>query len=295
MKLKSFTPKLVVYSLLFIFTTIATNAQEGNPVFNTEFNNPDATTWETLKGDAKLMYGGLKYTYSRPFQWQDDDIGLFLGVAIGAAGLNLMDQESYRFFSRQEEHVPGVIQEFGWYFGSPQNNYGVTGAIYLTGLFTKNPKIRRTGILMISAASAAGLIQTVSKNIAGRARPGDGRSRLSFKPFSKDGSYHSFPSGHTILSFTTFYALSKQFESPWVKAGLYVGGLVSPVSRLWRGAHWLTDVALSMALTIAVVDSVDKYLDQQTLMQNNPELREQTKISWHLQMGAGTIGVVGRF
>ena len=295
MKLKNFIPKFVVYNVLFTLTTITINAQEGNPVFNPEFNNPDATTWETLKGDAKLMYGGLKYTYSRPFQWQDDDIGLFLGVAIGATGLNLMDQEAFRFFSRQEEHVPGVIQEFGWYFGSPQNNYGVTGAIYLTGLLTKNPKIRRTGILMISAASAAGLIQTVSKNIAGRARPGDGRDRLSFKPFSKEGTYHSFPSGHTILSFTTFYALSKQFESPWVKAGLYLGGLVSPVSRLWRGAHWLTDVALSMALTIAVVDSVDKYLDQQTLMRNNPELREQTKISWHLQMGAGTIGVVGRF
>ena len=295
MKLKSFTQKLILYSLLLIFTTSIINAQEEIPVFNTEFNNPEATTWETLKGDAKLMYGGLKYTYSRPFKWQDDDIGLFLGVAIGTAGLNLMDQEAYRFFSRQEEHIPGALQEFGWYFGSPQNNYGVTGAIYLTGLLTKNPKIRRTGILMISAASAAGLIQTVSKNLAGRARPGDGRGRLSFKPFSKEGTYHSFPSGHTILSFTTFYALSKQFESPWVKAGLYLGGLVSPVSRLWRGAHWLTDVALSMALTIAVVDSVDNYLDQQTLMRNNPELREKTKISWHLQMGAGTIGVVGRF
>ena len=197
MKLKSFTQKLILYSLLLIFTTSIINAQEEIPVFNTEFNNPEATTWETLKGDAKLMYGGLKYTYSRPFKWQDDDIGLFLGVAIGTAGLNLMDEEAYRFFSRQEEHIPGALQEFGWYFGSPQNNYGVTGAIYLTGLLTKNPKIRRTGILMISAASAAGLIQTVSKNIAGRARPGDGRGRLSFKPFSKEGTYHSFPSEPT--------------------------------------------------------------------------------------------------
>ncbi|WBL27295.1 phosphatase PAP2 family protein [Zunongwangia sp. HGR-M22] len=294
MKLKSFNLKLYFQSLLLVITTSVVS-QEGTPEFNSTFNNPDESTWETLKSDAELMFGGLKYTYSRPFQWQNDDIGLFLGTAIGTAGLNLMDEEAHQFFRDQEEDVPGVIKEFGWYFGSPQNNYGVTGLIYFTGLFTKSPKIRRTGILMISAASSAGLIQTISKNIAGRARPGDGRDRLSFKPFSKEGTYHSFPSGHTILSFTTFYALSKQFESPWVKGGLYLAGMVSPVSRLWQGAHWLTDVALSMALTIAVVDSVDKYLDQQTLMKNNPELRKETKVSWHLTMGAGTIGVVGKF
>ncbi len=286
--------KLFFLILVFQFST-NTYAQRGNPEFNSYFDNPDASTWETLKIDASLMYGGLKYSYSRPFKWQEDDIGLFAGVLIGTVGLNMFDQETHRFFKKQEDDVPGVIKEFGWYFGSPQNNYGVTGAIYLTGLLTKNPKIRRTGILMISAASAAGLIQTISKNIAGRARPGDGRDKLSFKPFSKEGTYHSFPSGHTILSFTTFYALSKQFENPWVKAGLYLGGLVSPVSRLWHGAHWLTDVALSMALTIAVVDSVDKYLDKQTLLKNNPALRKETNISWRLKMGVGTIGVVGTF
>lgn len=293
MNLNYVAKKFSLLTLLLLLSNIFF-AQEGNPEFNNYFDNPEASTWETLKTDASLMYGGLKYSYTQPFKWQDDDIGLFAGVLISTVGLNMLDEEAHRFFKRQEEHVPGVVKEFGWYFGSPQNNYGVTGAIYLTGLLTKNPKIRRTGILMISAASAAGLIQTVSKNIAGRGRPST-NNRLKFKPFSKEGEYHSFPSGHTILSFTTFYALSKQFENPWVKAGLYLGGLVSPVSRLWNGAHWLTDVALSMALTIAVVDSVDNYLDKQTLLKNNPALRKENKISWHLKMGAGTIGVVGEF
>jgi len=169
----------------------------------------------------------------------------------------------------------------------------VNGAIYLAGLFTKSKKLRKTGILMISSTSAAGLIQTISKTATGRARPNSG-SKATFRPFSNEGGYHSFPSGHTILSFTTFYALSKQFDNIWVKGALIAGGMVSPVSRLWAEAHWLTDVALSTALTIVVVDSIDKYLDR--TMSNDPAYKERNnKISWQLQFGGNRIGVIGTF
>lgn len=252
----------------------------------------ELTTWELAKHDASLMFGGFKHAYSRPLQWKEDDWALFAGIAVGTAGLHIVDERAHRYFVNQEEDIPGVIKEFGWYFGSPQNNYGVTGAIYLTGLFTKNKTIRKTGILMISAASASGLIQTISKTVTGRARPSNG-GKFTFKPFSNEGGYHSFPSGHTILSFTTFYALAKQFESPWVKGAFIAGGLVSPVSRLWEGAHWLTDVALSLALSVVVVDSIDNYLEDQ--MYGNPTRTKEKKVSWHLQMGSGTIGLRGVF
>ncbi|MBW2962834.1 phosphatase PAP2 family protein [Mesonia aestuariivivens] len=251
------------------------------------------TTWDLAKNDAGLMWGGFKQVYTSPLQWKQDDWAIAAGIVIGTAGLNIIDEDAHQYFANQEDKVPGVIKEFGWYFGSPQNNYGVNGAIYLTGLFTKSKKLRKTGILMISSASAAGLIQTFSKNIAGRARPQAG-SKATFKPFSKEGAYHSFPSGHTILSFTTFYALSKQFDNIWVKGALIAGGMVSPVSRLWQQAHWLTDVALSTALTVVVVDSIDKYLDR--AMSDDPAYREHNKkISWRLQFGGNRIGVIGTF
>ncbi len=252
------------------------------------------TTWSLAKHDAKLMWGSFKYVYSRPFQWDQDDIAIATGVVVGTAGLNILDERAKNYFLEQDEHVPGVVKEFGWYFGSPQNNYGVNGAIYLAGLFTKNKALRKTGILMISSASAAGLIQTISKNITGRARPNDG-GKFTFKPFSKEGAYHSFPSGHTILSFTTFYALSKQFDNIWVKGAFIAGGMISPVSRLWEGAHWLTDVALSTALTVFVVDSIDKYLDRE--MSKDPLIQEKnrTKVSWHLKFSGNQIGLIGIF
>lgn len=251
------------------------------------------TTWELAKNDAGLMWGGFKQVYTSPFQWDQDDWAVAAGIAIGTAGLNIIDQDAHDYFADQEEKIPGVVKEFGWYFGSPQNNYGVNSAIYLTGLFTRNKKLRKTGILMISSASAAGLIQTISKTATGRARPNAG-SKATFRPFSKEGSYHSFPSGHTILSFTTFYALSKQFDNIWVKSALIAGGMVSPVSRLWAEAHWLTDIALSTALTVVVVDSIDKYLDK--AMSSDPAyIEREKKISWQLQFGGNRIGVIGTF
>ena len=67
------------------------------------------------------------------------------------------------------------------------------------------------------------------------------------------------------------------------------------VSRLLEGAHWLTDVALSTALTVFVVDSIDKYLDRE--MNEDPLIQEKnkTKVSWRLKFGGNQIGIIGTF
>lgn len=278
--------------LLSIFFTIQiTTAQENKLELS---NKKETTTWGLAKNDARLMWGGFKHVYTRPLEWDQDDFAVLGGVIVGTAGLNILDERANRYFDDQSEDIPSIIKDFGWYFGSPQNNYGVNSAIYLAGLFTKNKKLRKTGILMITSASAAGLIQTVSKTVAGRARPNAGGS-LSFKPFSSEGGYHSFPSGHTILSFTTFYALSKQFDNIWVKGALIGAGMVSPVSRLWSEAHWLTDVALSTALTVFVVDAVDNYLDKAMNEDLTQAEKKQSRVSWQLRFGGTQIGVVGTF
>ncbi|MCB7481983.1 phosphatase PAP2 family protein [Christiangramia sediminis] len=262
-------------------------------VFGQEIQENDSlpTSWELMKYDGVSAFGGLKKAYTAPLKWQKDDFITAGAVVAGTAALYIFDEETSEYFIKQKDDVPGVIRDFGWYFGSPQNNYGVTGAVYLVGLFTKNEKIRKTGVLMISAASASGIIQTISKTVVGRARPGANEGKGSFEPFSKEGKYHSFPSGHTILSFTTMYALSKQFENPFVKAGLIGVGLVSPVSRLWNGAHWLTDVGLSLAISVAVVDTIDKYLN----FDRDYGVHKKKVITWNMHIGLGRVGLTGTF
>lgn len=249
------------------------------------------STLQLLKYDGLSAWGGFKHTYSRPFQWQKDDFMVAGAIVLGTGALFLIDEQADTWFQDQEPHIPGLVKDFGWYYGSPQNNYALNGAVYLYGLFTKNEKVRKTGVLLISAASAAGLIQTFSKTVTGRARPGAGEGKASFIPFSSEGKYHSFPSGHTILSFTTAYAIGKQFKNPWVKGGIYALGMVAPVSRLWAGAHWLSDVGLSLAISVVVVDAIDDYLNKE----RDYGQPGKDKISWNFQVGLGRVGITGTF
>lgn len=260
-------------------------------------NFPTGTAQDTLSkkslflSDAKSAFGGLKYAYSRSFHWGKKDLLTAGGIVLGTAALYTIDEESSTWFINQKENIPDVVSKAGFYLGKPVYNYSINGGVYLLGLFSRNEEIRKTGVLLLSASATVGIIQTISKNVVGRARPIAEVGKSSFKPFSKDPKYHSFPSGHTILAFTTFYALGKQFENPWVKGGFYVLGMVSPVSRIWEGAHWLTDVTLSVALSVVVVDTIEKFLDSSMTKKEFAK----DKISWSLQMGAGTIGFKGTF
>lgn len=248
--------------------------------------------WQMAKYDTKASIGGVFHAYSRPAHWDKDDWITAGFVAGGTAMLYFVDDETSSFFRKQRDDIPTPLREFGERFGSPQVSYGLTGSIYLYGLLTKNQKVRKTGVLLISSGVAVGFLQTVLKTSVGRSRPQNGEDKFDFKPFSGQAGFRSFPSGHTILSFTTAYAIAKQFDSPWVKAGIYTVGMISPISRIWDGAHWLTDVALSMAISIATVDAIDNYLNKKYPEIDNPR---KTKITWNLNLGLGRMGIVGTF
>lgn len=278
--------KNILFSVFLAMISITSFAQE-----TTKDSIP--TTWQLLKYDGISAFKGLTTTYAKPLKWKKDDYLTASAIVLGTGAMFLIDEKSSQWFMDQEKDIPGLIKDVGWYYGSPQNNYAINGSVYLYGLFTKNEKIRKTGVLLISAASTAGLIQTFAKTGVGRARPGVEKGSSSFKPFSSEGEYHSFPSGHTILSFTTAYAIGKQFKNPFLKGGIYAIGMIAPVSRLWAGAHWLSDVGLSMAISVVVVDAIDNYLNKERDYGLSDS--SKNKISWNFNVGMGKVGITGTF
>ncbi len=252
------------------------------------------TKWSQLKFDARNSANGFLYTFARPLHWDKKDFSYF-GVTVLATGITyLSDKETSDFLRRQNKDIPGTISEFGFRFGKPQINYGVTSGIYLFGLLTNNEKFRYTGVLLISSASVSGLLQQTLKTITGRARPSTELGPNYFKLFDGTPAFSSFPSGHTALSVTTCYALSKQFHNPWIKAGFYTLGMISPMSRIWQGAHWSSDVVLSTIMSVAIVESVDSYLKKDNKYKRAP-YSTKNKISWNLNLGYNQIGLVGTF
>ncbi|NJB36447.1 phosphatase PAP2 family protein [Croceivirga sp. JEA036] len=246
--------------------------------------------WNEFTYDMGNVFNGMGYSYSRPAHWQGEQWGNFGMLTAGTLALFLVDDEVYNWTQGWEEDVPQSIKDYGHKYGNPNNNYMFTGAVYLTGLFTKNEKLRRTGVLLISSATAGGLLQQVSKRIVGRARPKSGDSSGTFDPIHLDRvfNYDSFPSGHAMLAFSNAYAIGKQFKSPWIKAGLYTVGMIPGMVRVLDGFHWISDVAFSTALSIFIVESIDKYLDKKYSEKYNNTRKE---VDWSLQFGLNTVGV----
>jgi len=255
---------------------------------NDSFVVNERNGWQTFTYDMGNVFGGVGYAYSRPLYWkgpQFRNFGLFAG---GVGALYLIDDDTRTFFADLEEDVPKPVREFGWYFGNPQNNYAFTGSVYLVGLFTKNEKLRRTGVLMMSSATAAGFLQQLTKSLVGRARPTTELGKNYFQPFGGESGLRSFPSGHLVMGLTIAYAAAKQFKSPWVKAGFITLGSIPGLSRLLNEQHWLTDIATSAVMSIFIVEAVDQYLDRKYDEKYNTDTK---KLSWNLSFGLNQVGV----
>jgi membrane-associated phospholipid phosphatase len=251
--------------------------------------------WQDFTYDMGNVFKGVGYTYTRPLHWQSDDFLKLGAVAATTGGLYLFDDNIRSSFLSHKDDVPKVLLEYGWYAGSPQNNYAATGAVYLTGLFTKNEKLRRTGVLLISSATATGLLQQITKSATGRARPGTEFGKNHFRPFGGDKAYRSFPSGHAVLTFTNAHVIAKQFDSWWVKAPIYAVGVIPGLSRIYEDAHWASDVFLSWALSYFVVESLDIYLDKKYDKKYNDKTPKNRNAELNLTFGGNRIGFILTF
>ena len=277
------------YVITFIFLcyyTINISAQQ------VEKPSDSTTTWKTFKYDTNASWRSIKHAVSRPLHWKGNDFTKFGGMILGTVIISAGDKEINDFFRRQESSIPQPIQEYGFYFAKPQNYLMANVGIYGFGLFTKNEQIRKTGVLILSSSIIAGYLQIIARTAIGRARPYTGKGPHSFKPFESTQEYFSFPSGHTVLGITMAHSIAKQFNNTWVKIGIYTLGSIPAYSRLIDGEHWLSDVAFGAALSIVVVNSIDKFLFD-TKTYNYP--KKEKLVSWNLKFSGSQIGVVGTF
>jgi len=105
----------------------------------------------------------------------------------------------------------------------------------------------------------AGLLTTVLKDIAGRARPNvtADTNPHDFKVgrgFDKGDGYRSFPSGHATVAFAAAAVVTSESQrwssrAVWLVApAMYGGATLVGMSRMYNNAHWASDVALGAAI-----------------------------------------------
>ncbi|MDB2385626.1 phosphatase PAP2 family protein [Polaribacter sp.] len=264
------------------------------------FDASQKTMWQTFTYDFGNIFKGMGYAYSRPLYWKGEQFKNFGYIAAGTSALYFVDDSVDDWANGWRKDVPSWLRDYGNDYGGPNINFRLTNAVYLVGLFTKNEKLRRTGVLLVSSAAAGGLLQQVSKRIIGRARPKANVGKDVFDPFHIDRvfNYDSFPSGHTILGFTNAYILAKHFDNKWIKAGLYTVGTIPGIIRIVDRFHWLSDVAFSTAMSIFIVEAIDKFLNKKYDQKYNDDrdiIQKDKMVSWDLQMTPKSFGIAMRF
>ncbi len=119
--------------------------------------------------------------------------------------------------------------------------YAPIGAVYgLSAIHvkSKNSFADRTILLLISTAITSGSV-TLTKQWSRRLRP-DGSNK------------HSFPSGHTGTAFMSAEFMHQEYgdQSVWYSIGGYTAASFTGAIRLFRHAHWFSDVVAAAGFGI---------------------------------------------
>ncbi len=122
----------------------------------------------------------------------------------------------------------------------------ISGTLLAIGLLFKLARFRAAGWHSLLAHAFAGLVVQLLKRLIGRPRPRFTHGDEFLLAPSLTSGFDSFPSGHATASFAVAVALAKHFpRAAWMFYGL--AALIA-ISRLVRGSHFPTDVAVGAIL-----------------------------------------------
>ena len=144
----------------------------------------------------------------------------------------------------QSASVRGFMQTVSRFGDWP--THVAVGLLLLAVVYWRgNKKWTRIFAAMILACALAGIATRVVKISTGRARP-NVQAEAQWHGLKFTPSYNSFPSGHTAAS-TAFFA-TLAFASWRIGLGLLAIPLLIGFSRMYVGAHYLSDVVCAALL-----------------------------------------------
>src|SRR5450759_2411211 len=149
-----------------------------------------------------------------------------------------------------------VLGESRWY-------YILFIPAYLLFRFACKNKLWSMRILFLfTAIIASGLISTLIKWIAGRHRPINlfNNGLFGFNFFRVGYELASFPSGHSVTSFTLAAAIS--FLSPRWSIVAFISALLIAMSRVMINSHYLGDVIGGAGIGILCTLAVKYFFDR---------------------------------
>ncbi|MEW6509714.1 MAG: phosphatase PAP2 family protein [Bacteroidota bacterium] len=182
-------------------------------------------------------------------------------VGVGTGGAMFLDNDMRELMQRSQSGGADKISDISVEYGSGVNMLLLSAGGYAAGLIFEEDWLRETAMLSGSAILIAGVVSTVTKVVAGRARPYTGLGSGMWRPFSLKVDYESFPSGHVIVAFAVSGVLAERIGNPWATVGLYGLAAATAWSRMYTDHHWFSDVILAAAISVSVSRSLVQWYE----------------------------------
>jgi membrane-associated phospholipid phosphatase len=172
------------------------------------------------------------------------------GIALVSVGDEWVQRTTQESRSPARDQVAAVARRMG----QPEVFATVPAALFIAGIGTRRPALRRAGERVAASLVLAGLLAVTSKVAVGRLRPNQAAEPYDLRPFS---GADAFPSGHTTMAFALATALADEIHRPWASVGLLAAAAGTGWSRLNDNKHWLSDVVAGAVLGITSAQVIE--------------------------------------
>ena len=164
-----------------------------------------------------------------------------IGLPVVTAGLIAIDKHASGALPRNPSSASADISDVGLFATA-----SAVGVLLIDGKTQGDSHAFETGVLGAEAMANSGVVYAVLQLIAERERPLQGTGQGHF--FRTSGLDNSFPSGHTIITWTAASTIAHEYPKPWVEWLAYGTAAAVSVTRFTSLHHFPSDVVVGSTL-----------------------------------------------
>jgi membrane-associated phospholipid phosphatase len=164
-----------------------------------------------------------------------------IGLPVVTAGLIVIDKHASGALPRNPSSASADISDVGLFA-----TVGAVGVLLIDGKAQGDSHAFETGVLGAEAMANSGVLYAVLQLIAERERPLQGTGQGHF--FQTSGLDNSFPSGHTIITWTAASTIAHEYPKPWVEWLAYGTAAAVSATRFTSLQHFPSDVVVGSTL-----------------------------------------------
>lgn len=237
----------ILCSILFISQTLT--AQSDSCKYSDSSSN---STHLGISDQINYGFDDASELFSRISEIRSTELVYTAGFIGGLTAAFTLDQEIRNTVSHNQNSTTKSITDIGEKYGNVIFSGALSFGLFSTGLLFKNQKLENTGRVLFEALLVAGSTAQIIKIVSGRSRPFTNEGSNAFNFFEFDNAHNSFPSGHTVVAFTTSSVLAASIKNTYASIGLYALAGLTSYQRIYSDNHWFSDTILAAALGITV-------------------------------------------